>query len=773
MANKPNDLVVDTPSMTAIDVAGGHRVREILDFGENSVVYHTVYFTQVALGKRLRTWLELGNGSSRRFRVVPGQDERLAQVEPQLVSGSDVLPPEPARAAPQAVAKRPVLRFEVVWDDIAKATGDVYAVGHYFGVAPQRAERALDLVVSDSTREEDLVLTRLTRSNVLRGDLGDISFFPWGGRNRRNRLIAVCGMGGPGTFGSSGLRQLQHNLAQFLVAFPNPRTLCTVLIGAGEGSMAADEAARQLVLGFGDAIRATGRREDWIRRVRIVELTKTKADEIHAALTELQEAGGFPVEVDLAGPVTVGGYGMVTDEAARTLLVRAASLAGHSGSARKTFEDLEGRLPEEIRAAVWLRVDEEAGAEPGESPLRHQLREAWEDAEGDITELTQTLPRPAAAPTEPQRITFVRADDAYLVSAITDNATVPERVNPVQHTLVKQAVDQMTDPLPGEMADLSDLLFYLTLPRDFRALMAPDAPLIFEVDRHTASIHWEMLASGTGDSSYRPIGLTRPVARQLRTQYSETVAIGRGAPLPEINVLVIGDPGDPDRGHNLPHAREEARQVAAYLQSLADDDRLSINVRQLIGAPNYPERGLPPATRLEVIRTLAKGDIDVVHYAGHGDFDQEDPRKSGWLFHDGLLTAGEIQRIDTLPSLIVANACLTGRVSTMSAAGQTSSGPRGEVGLLPSLADEFFNRGARNYIGTAWEIDDAGAVVFAKAFYEAFFTEKKDGRPRSIGQALLEARKTLHRWELSQRDDLVLWAAYQHYGDPGFFRSDM
>ena len=57
------------------------------------------------------------------------------------------------------------------------------------------------------------------------------------------------------------------------------------------------------------------------------------------------------------------------------------------------------------------------------------------------------------------------------------------------------------------------------------------------------------------------------------------------------------------------------------------------------------------------------GNYDLLHYAGHGDFDPDAPDQVGWLFERGLLTAHEIRSIDNAPGLIVANACLSGRTS--------------------------------------------------------------------------------------------------------------
>ena len=68
--------------------------------------------------------------------------------------------PEIPDAAMNAAAAAPTsarLNVVVEWADITKATGDVFVVGHYMGVPPQNAERALDVALSDlagvTTRE--------------------------------------------------------------------------------------------------------------------------------------------------------------------------------------------------------------------------------------------------------------------------------------------------------------------------------------------------------------------------------------------------------------------------------------------------------------------------------------------------------------------------------------------------------------------------------------------------------------------------------------------
>jgi hypothetical protein len=243
------------------------------------------------------------------------------------------------------------------------------------------------------------------------------------------------------------------------------------------------------------------------------------------------------------------------------------------------------------------------------------------------------------------------------------------------------------------------------------------------------------------------------LARQLRTTYSPAPAPPphRSGP---IRALVIGDPGDPANGENLPGAREEALAVHQLLLSkgVASD--------ALIGAPDGqgrgPVPGIAPAGRFEVLRMMLRGGLDLIHYAGHGDFDEQRPDRVGWLFKGGLLTSAELERIDEVPSLVVANACLSARTAQVLAEGGSDSDPRSEAALLPSLADEFFRLGVRDYIGTAWEVNDIGATLFATTFYQTVFSA-------SYGEAVSAARKALY-----DRKGVYgpLWAAYQHYGDP-------
>jgi hypothetical protein len=228
---------------------------------------------------------------------------------------------------------------------------------------------------------------------------------------------------------------------------------------------------------------------------------------------------------------------------------------------------------------------------------------------------------------------------------------------------------------------------------------------------------------------------------------------------------VIGDPGDPAVGESLEGARTEALRVVEILS--ARDD---VEVDARIGAPSVPRQGplsgIKPANRLDILSLLLRGGFDLVHYAGHGDFDEEEPDRVGWVFAGGLLTPRELEQLEQVPAIVIANACLTARTSQAIAAAKQGSveDPRSEAALLPSLADEFFRLGVRNYVGTAWEVNDVGATLFAEEFYRAILYDSNGSAGgSSFGDAVLAARQAL--WKQRHLYG-PLWAAYQHYGDP-------
>lgn len=658
--------------------------------------------------------------------------------------------PREKEKAPRGEAKRAhkehagsPLRIEVVWGDITKVEkGDVFTVGHYQGVLPQRAELALDKAVSGDS--EPLVITEHARRGRLRGTLGEITYFPWGHKSHRERVVAVAGMGPAGAFGPFALRRLIRELALSVALLPNAETVCTVLIGSGEGTLDIDTAVRGMMEGLADAF-GEGSQANRVTKLCVVERQRDRAEQIQTALEACLKDGALRDRFHFAigAKVKPSAERQVSaEDALREVLVvlqHGAADGGQETSRNTTDAVLASIADPDVRKSAQKALQSEV------RPARVSLDDA----------------KLNGGPGHPPRISVWEDRGTIRMAAITETTTVAERALTVDRALIEEIVEGINDPDEEPRDDLPSFLNRCFVPREMRPLLTSRGQqLVFEVDRFTARIHWEMFARDVTEPDREPLGVQMQVARQLRTTYSRLPSEPRKQQ-GNLKVLVVGDPGDPKVGDDLPGAREEAIRVCEALRRIP-----GVEVTPLIGAPLASRRGLPrdsvPATRVETLSRLMHGGYDVLHYCGHGDFDPVDPTRVGWVFAGGLLTANEIERRDDAPTLIVANACLSGRTSYTTESKQPVDKARSERGLLPSLADEFFRLGVRHYVGTSWEVNDYGAIEFADKFYASLLSREGAG-PTSVGGAVLAGRRAL--WE--KRKNLgKLWAAYQHYGDP-------
>ena len=277
-------------------------------------------------------------------------------------------PPGEAGGAGGPKAPKALLAVEVVWGDIRTAKGNVHVVGHYQNVLPQFAELALDRAVSaPGAGEERLMLTSLTRAGTIRGTLGDVFFVPWS-----KGTVVVAGMGRPGLFRERELRVLWRSVVQIAGRLPGAETLCTVLIGAGAGNLQVPHAARNMLLGVVDAMRAileppspgsASSNSRWTGRSKRLETLKRYAGDV-----------GQRVTVEVAAEHVVEEGGIIPSPFCYSVL--SAAVARASGSAPQS------RLRTALRAILdqvpdlSLRQQIEHGLA---RPASDKKREAAED----------------------------------------------------------------------------------------------------------------------------------------------------------------------------------------------------------------------------------------------------------------------------------------------------------------------------------------------------------------------------------------------------------
>lgn len=289
------------------------------------------------------------------------------------------------------------------------------------------------------------------------------------------------------------------------------------------------------------------------------------------------------------------------------------------------------------------------------------------------------------------------------------------------------------------------------------SFLAPHLQL--QIPRKLMSYPWELMHHNgewlseqfaIGRQVFMETGMARSVSRRKR---------GR------VHPLVIGDPiFDPQVANlgwrQLPGARFEAEQVAGWFERLRQEMGEVIDFER--------ERDTRIHTHLtnhEFRDLLRRGDYDIIHFAGHGVFDPNDPETSAWMLSDGELWALEIR--STLanhpapPWLVYANACEAGM--------ESRSNVRKFQRNVFGLASAFLNQGVAAYIAPLWPIDDLLAQLISTNFYRQLLSERV-----TLGEALRRAKYEARR--VAYPDDLELasdeewaslgWASLVLYGDP-------
>jgi pimeloyl-ACP methyl ester carboxylesterase len=593
---------------------------------------------------------------------------------------------------------------------------DAIAVGHYIGVRPQAAERAIDTAISAAMAgdpaepEHGGVLADFSERGTLRGDLGQPFFLadPRPNDVPGGRVIAVAGMGVPGRFGTPELTVLARELCWALGRM-GKQHLATVLIGSGNGNLPVREAVAAWVRGVKHAVTGTAEGErPRLDRITFVEHDPARALEIMDALEAEQRR--------LDGRLTIAFTPL--DDVAREALTAAALQQAHERVSRR---DERRRAPSEEREAA------------------------------------------------PTRVTITLGSGVYRFGAITADASIPERDVPLDPALVMRANDELAaEWTPDMQYERGRFMERLLVPEDLRAQLATGAPLVMLMDATTARIHWEMVAQpdplgfrmdGAGarlgvDRLF--LGTSRGFTRQLRTGFAPPPE-PPPPPRRQLRVLVVADPAE---DAHLPGAEEEGVEVAEMFEGFnAAWSELSENRVEVVRLFGPRE-----ATRTNVLRHLMLRSYDVLHFAGHCVFDVLDPEASGWIFTGGeRLTARELNRIDRIPAFVFSNACESGITPDRS--------EERSADLAPSFAEAFFHRGVTNFVCTAWPVDDLAARDFARTLYGGLLGVEPQATvgerwtpvpPVSMHEAMRAARLAIAEYPGGAR----CWGAYQHYGNP-------
>ena len=311
----------------------------------------------------------------------------------------------------------------------------------------------------------------------------------------------------------------------------------------------------------------------------------------------------------------------------------------------------------------------------------------------------------------PVSVEHVEARCRDMIDAL--NAVSRKRGNSSQGIKTIQAVGQL----------LADTLLS---PRLKEKLSNTDADyLLLNLDDQVVHIPWELLDIGEGFLCERfRIGRMVKTRQHIVESHERT----RSAPM---RMWILANPGN-----DLASAGVEGFSICDITDRMNEHETvIDTSVDSEV-------------TRDHIMENLKS--FDMVHFAGHADFDSQNPEQSGWRLKNGNFKAIDIHQMmggRAMPSLVFSNACQSAR--TQAWTGQNiENSPFG-------LANAFMLAGVKHYIGTSWDIMDEPSSRFAQNFYKYLLSGM------TIGEAVRQTRQGM----MTENDD-ICWASYVLYGNP-------
>lgn len=306
---------------------------------------------------------------------------------------------------------------------------------------------------------------------------------------------------------------------------------------------------------------------------------------------------------------------------------------------------------------------------------------------------------------------------------------------------IVEKINQANRPVSRGKPDLSEELKkmgqelweeFLTPDIREKLLTAKAQYLMLEIDANLVHIPWELIYIN-GEFLCQRFKVGRlPSTRQKSRSYENREL------KPPLNMWILSNPGN-----DLTAAGQEGEMICDYMDQIGLEE-----------PPVYADlySDVSPDEVKEKIKQY-----DIVHFAGHADYNEQNPEQSGWRLKGGNFTARDIDEIaggNPMPALVFSNACQSARTDKWNHPVERS----GEASF--GLANAFMLAGVRHYIGSSWEIKDEPSRNFACLFYEHIVSGK------TVGEAVHQARLDLMKKDNSGND--ISWASYVLYGDPTF-----
>lgn len=273
-------------------------------------------------------------------------------------------------------------------------------------------------------------------------------------------------------------------------------------------------------------------------------------------------------------------------------------------------------------------------------------------------------------------------------------------------------------------------LFELMIPNEFKDRLKKKGSINWILEKETAAYPWELLLDKSNNA--KPLCVNAGMIRQLSTK-DFRMNIKRVA---GDKALVIADP-----------------ELDGFVSQLSGAKREGELVTKLLQANGYERTSLINKTTAEIVQGLFCDEFKIVHLAGHGFYNPDEPARSGMVIgKDIFLTAFDIEQMNTVPELVFINCCHLGKIDA-----DHEKYYANKYKLAANLGTQLIQMGVKAVIAAGWAVNDAAALDFANEFYAKMFAGS------NFGDAVKDARSQVYE---KYHNNNNTWGAYQCYGDP-------
>ena len=315
-------------------------------------------------------------------------------------------------------------------------------------------------------------------------------------------------------------------------------------------------------------------------------------------------------------------------------------------------------------------------------------------------------------------------------TSLTEKARAEESNLPTQKAIVDDLIQQAVSNSSPDRAVVK-AMFDMLMPNNFKSYSAELKNILWVVDKESAKYPWELMQDSM-DEKQKPIAVRCGMLRQLAvTNYRNNITSNTA----KYTAFVIGD--TKSNLPPLPGAQKEATEVNTIFNN-----------------NGFSTTFLSKASPSEIITALFETNYQILHLAGHGEFDPNDIQSSGMVLGENVyLTPAIINQLTNIPDLVFINCCHLGNTG-----GKESNHSSNRHELAANLGTQLIQMGVKAVVVAGWAIDDAAASTFAKTFYHQLFAGE------NFGESVQKAREVTY----NNHNQSNTWGAYQCYGDPFF-----